>query len=350
MANLKSWRTKEFWFKERTVWKPGLFLLIAFLCVLIAQPILWPGGLGIGKDNSVTTTTVEKDKHNNIVKTTEITTYNDGKTLWDWQSILGVPLTLAILGYWLQQLQQKRAEEFAKEQQERAEKATNVQQEIAANENKEEVLQAYFDRISVLLIDKNLIAIATKIASNTATDEEKELLDSSKNIIRARTLSILRRFKDDADRKTSVIKFLIDSDIVRKLKLNLSKFNLSEAVLYKAALEEVNLELANLNKAYLSEAKLNGANLKWAYLEFANLKGANLEGANLEETNLKGANFPEVNLEFANLKGANLELADLANISWNSHTQWPDKNELAKAINIPDKLRKELGLDEEPKA
>ncbi len=379
MANLKCWRTKEFWFKERTIWKPVVFLPIIVLCVWISSPILWPGGLGIGKDNSVTTKTVEKDKQNNIVKITEITTYNDGKTLWDWLSVLGVPLTLAILGYWLQQLQQKRADEAAEEQ-----------REIAAEETKEEVLQAYFDRISVLLIDKNLIAISAKIASNTATGEEKELLDSAKDVIRARNLSILRRFENDVEHKTSVIRFLIDSDIISKLKLdlsgaNLSGANLSGASLSGADLSRVNLEWAYIKEAYLDGANLDGVNLNGANLSGANLDGANLSGAklyganlyeanlyganleeanleeaylqgaklymtNLQGTNLQGVNFSRANLEWANLNGAYLSRADLENIQWNSDTEWPDKSELIKAKNIPDELRKELGLDEEPKA
>ncbi|MDV3348190.1 hypothetical protein D0962_35165 [Leptolyngbyaceae cyanobacterium CCMR0082] len=76
----------------------------------------------------------------------------NGKTLWEWLELLGVPLTLAILGYFLQQQEQKRAREYA-----------DQQREIAADEAKDEILQAYFDRLSVLLVDKNLLAIASKI-------------------------------------------------------------------------------------------------------------------------------------------------------------------------------------------
>ena len=122
---------------------PTIALLI-FVVVFSAFPtIFWPGGFGIGKDKSVTTTTVEtvkKDKQGNLVKTVEITAYNDGKTLWDWLSLLGVPLTLFFLGAWLQKGQQERAD----------------------NEAKEEILQTYLDRLSVLLIDKNLITLSNK--------------------------------------------------------------------------------------------------------------------------------------------------------------------------------------------
>ena len=136
---------------------------IALICVFgfvmgfggfFILPKLWPGGIGIGKDESVTTTTVEtteKDRQGKTVKKVTITAHNNGKTLWDWGSLLGVPLgvplLLAILGYVLQEQQRK----------------------IADNETKEEVLQTYFDRLSVLLIDKNLIALSNKSNSPKIT-------------------------------------------------------------------------------------------------------------------------------------------------------------------------------------
>jgi hypothetical protein len=189
---------------------PTIGLICVFGVVLVGwilPPILWPGGIGIGKDSPVSTKTIEKDAQGKTLKTIETIKYDDGKTLWDWGSLLGVPLSLAILGYFLQQQQQKRAEKLSKEQQERAEKLSEDQRRIADNETKEEVLQAYFDRLSVLLIDRNLIVLSNKSKSSTITPEEQELLDSALDVIRARTLSILRRFENDAKRKASVINF-----------------------------------------------------------------------------------------------------------------------------------------------
>jgi hypothetical protein len=166
----------------------GFVLLIGFVAYFHSS--IWPGGLGIGKEQSVTTRSIEtivKDAQGNTTKTVETTKIDDGKTLWDWLSLLGVPVSLAVLGYILQQLQQKRAETLAKEQ-----------REIAADETKEEVLQVYFDRLSALLVDKNLLVIAAK--SYEAAAEEHDLLDSAMDVIRARTLSILRRFENDPER------------------------------------------------------------------------------------------------------------------------------------------------------
>jgi Pentapeptide repeats (8 copies) len=302
----------------------------------LTKPLLWSGGLGIGKDETVTKEIVEKDDKGNLVKKT--TKYDDGKTLWDWLSLLGVPLYLALLGLWFQWIQQKRSVELAHEQRardekiahelrERDEKVAKEQRELAAEETKEEVLQVYFDRLSVLLVDKNLLAIAAKIyASETqenegqqkigATLEERELLDSAVHVIRARTLSILRRFENDRERKTSVIQFLIEADIVSKLKLNLrganlSGVNLSGAFLVEVDLSGVNLSGANLHKAYLTGADLSDTDLTRADLSRAKMKGASLYRANFDGADLSRAYLFGANLSFAHITGADLFAADL---------------------------------------
>jgi hypothetical protein len=322
--------------------RPMIGLICVFSIVLVGwvlPPIFWPGGIGIGKDNSVSTKTIEKDAQGKTVKTIETIKYDDGKTIWDWLSLLGVPLSLAILGYFLQQQQQKRAEKLSEDQ-----------RKIADNETKEEVLQTYFDRLSVLLIDRNLIALSNKSHSPKITPEEQELLDSALEVIRARTLSILRRFENDRERKTSVINFLIETEIIGKSKLNLSGANLSGANLSGANLSGAYLEQTDLQGTNLYGANLSGANLSGAYLDSAVLLMANLEGANLEEVYdlggavLLGANLEGAHLEGANLKGANLKGANLEDIKWISNTVWPDKSTFTKAINIPEELKKELGI------
>ncbi|MFM7573042.1 MAG: pentapeptide repeat-containing protein [Snowella sp.] len=413
---------------------PTIGLICVFGVVLVGwilPPILWPGGIGIGKDSPASTKAIEKDARGKTIKTIETIKDDDGKTLWDWGSLLGVPLSLAILGYVLQQEQQRRAEKLSEDQ-----------RKIADNEIREKVLQVYFDRLSALLINRNLIARSCKHphdfpsiyppGSFTLTLEEKELLDSSRNIIRARTLSILRRFEKDAERKTSVIKFLIETEIVGKLNLNLEKadlsgtnlkfVNLERANLKSVNFQGANLQRANLERADLSGAKLEradlsgadlyGADLHHANLERADLYGANLlgadlfeaylSGANLSSANLSNANFPGVNLSGANLSmahlvtiklvkadlsGADLSGADLSgaylietdfsgadfsgadlsgadlrwtklqgsnleDIKWDSKTVWPDErfpewpegNPFNGAKNIPEELKKELGI------
>lgn len=314
----------------------GVLSMAAVVGSWYLLPIIFPGGWGIGKDQSATTESVEsvsKDTKGNITKTIKTIKYDEGKTLWDWLSLLGVPLSLAVLGLWFQWIQQKRSVELAQEQRDRDEKAAKEQREIAADETKEEVLQVYFDRLSVLLVDKNLLAIASKIyAKETqeeegqpkieATLEEQELLDSAVDVIRARTLSILRRFENDSERKTSVIRFLIEADIVSKLKLSLSGANLSSARLMDADLSkadlsgadlsEADLIAANLNGAILNRAILNSAHLIYADLRESELIGADLRGARLSSADLSGANLSRAKLNGAELIAAKLSKANLS--------------------------------------
>ena len=209
------------------------------VAVIAVAPAL-PGGWGIGSGESIVTT-YEIDPQGIAVKTTETKTPTPGKSLWDVLSLAGVPVALALLGKWFQQSQRKQD----------------------ADEAREEVLQRYFDRISTLLVDKNLMAIANK--GDDASLESKELLDASLDVIRARTLSILRRFEEDIDRKSSVVRFLAEAEIISKLKLD-------------------------LNNANLTATNLTGTNLTGANLTGANLKGASLERANLERDNLRRDN------------------------------------------------------------
>jgi uncharacterized protein YjbI with pentapeptide repeats len=229
-----------------------------------------------------------------------------GKTVWNWLELLGVPLALAALGYVLQQQQQKRAESLSREQ-----------REIAADEAKEEILQVYFDRLSTLLVDKNILAIATKVRrapeeeqSETAiapTSEERELLGAAIDVIRARTLSILRRFEGDGARKSSVLRFLIEAEVISKAKLSLRGADLRGADLSRAVLINADLSRADLSRADLSYAGLIGAKLIGA-----KLSGADLRGTDLWEAKLSGADLRDADLFCADLRGAVLWEAKLS--------------------------------------
>jgi uncharacterized protein YjbI with pentapeptide repeats len=299
-----------------------LQFLIAVLIITIVQShslllsVLVPGGFGIGKEKQAFTEsesveTTEKDAQGNIIikKTTVKTSkFDDGKTLWDWLNLLGVPTSLAILAYWLQQLQQKRSETLAE-----------GQRKIAADETKEEVLQVYFDRLSVLLVDKNLLEIAAKDNHTQCKEGEGELLASAMDVIRARTLSILRRFENDPERKTSVINFLIETDIISKLSLNLSGADFSGADLRNVNLRNVILRNVILRGADLRDADLRNvilrdADLRDADLRSADLRSADLRSADLQGSNLFRANFRSANLRSANLNDANLFHADLSGV------------------------------------
>lgn len=88
--------------------------------------------------------------------------------------------------------------------------------------------------------------------------------------------------------------------------LNLSKLQLSDAVLNGADLTDAWLEHADL-----TDARLDGANLTRARLERANLTDALLGSADLTYTSLAGANLTRAYLEGADLTGVHLGSADL---------------------------------------
>ena len=326
--------------------------------------MIWPGGWGI-REGELATTTIARElidaqgnpikdaQGNSQTETLEVTINAPGKSLWDGLNllgILGVPLILFIMGT-----------RFQKSQQEQADK-----------EAREEVLQLYFDRISALLIEKNLMAIADQ--GDDALPRYKTLLEASLNVIRARTLAILRRFDNDPKRKSSIIRFLAEAEIIGKLQLNLnkadvsyinlsstdlgkaqlfganlSKSNFMSANLKNADLRITNLKEANLIGAYLEEAKIGGSNLIGAYLQAAQLRSARLTGTNCERANFKGANLRDADLGGSKLMGAdltdtNLKNTDLGGIEFDDTTIWPAPEKVAAARSIPDNLKKKLGL------
>lgn len=343
-------------FVQHLPWTPITVLVIVVVVFLVffSQPFVSPGGLGIGKGESVTTN-VEQDNQGNRIKVVEVTKRDDGKTLWDWLSLLGVPLSLAVLGIWFQHSQQERAVKLDIERRARDEVLDRERRELADDQTKEEVLQVYFDRLSTLLVDKNLLAIADK---EEKVPEEQALLDAAVDVIRARTLSILRRFEGDEKRKTSVIRFLSEADVISKLNLNLSRVDLSRANLSRANLSGVDLSDADLSGANLIEAKLGRANLQWAKLSDADLSNADLSDADLSaaklcratlsRANLRGAKFRDADLSDAGLEFARLnDRTDLKGVMWTQKTVWPDKAALVQARNIPGDIRRHCGLPDE---
>jgi len=263
------------------------------------------------------------------VETTTTTTPQEAKTLWDLFNLAGVvavPIVLGVLGFRLQAQQQKQNEAQKHRELEQAEKLAAVEREVAEQNRQEEALQNYYDKVSALVVDKNLLAISAKVAKvekdpdseemstasatvDTVTPEERQLLDVSVDVIRARTLTTLRKL--DRTRKTSLIRFLLEAEVITRLKLNLAEAELEATNLYKGNLVGANLLFANLKWTNLNEANLAGANLEGANLVGAKLLFANLARADLCEANLKGADLGSAKLEGARLWEANLEGVDL---------------------------------------
>ncbi len=284
-------------------------LLSVLIVVLLAVSMLrydskglfWADWTGFGTDTSKT---VEKTFQNGkLTGFKEITHFQPAKTLWDWLGLAGV-IAIPIVLFQFQQQQQKKSDENAQAEKRQAEERAEVEKkqaeeraevekeraklekEIADTNLREEALQSYIDKMAELLIDKELKVLLT-LSSIGPTTRDKAKLDAALDVGRARTLSILRRLDGDGERKSSVVRFLIDAELIQGLEL----------------LKEANLSQANLSGVNFSQADLARANLFKASLFRANFSEANLFKVNFSEANLSEANFGSAGLLEANFKG-----------------------------------------------
>jgi uncharacterized protein YjbI with pentapeptide repeats len=215
------------------------------------------------------------------------------KTLWDWLQLLVVPLMLAVLGFVFSAQQDAR------------------QQAIEEQRAQDTALQAYLDQMSTFLVESNL----------RGSEQDSEV----RTLAQARTLTVLDTL--DPSRKTQVVRFLIEADLVQKSVVVPGEGPKSPAgypviSLGEADLNGMELPVADLNGAFLARADLSNANLSNAILNetimaFANLSNADLSDAILALADLHDADLSEADLSGANLGGVNLSNADLsgANLS-----------------------------------
>ncbi|HEY9829494.1 MAG TPA: pentapeptide repeat-containing protein [Stenomitos sp.] len=280
-------------------------LLLAFAIFLYTSTKWqWADWTGFGEDSTISQEETLQDGKLTVTK--RITQVQSGKTLWDWLGLAGV-IAIPVVLFQFQQQQQKKSEENSEAEKRQAAERAKVEKEIAATNLREEALQNYIDKIAELLIDKDLKLLLKHLSDGSITKDEPEL-DAALDVARARTLSILRRLDGDGERKSSVVRFLIDAELIQGLELlkeaNLSKANLSGVNFSRADLSRANLFKANLFKANFSEAKLFKANFSEA-----NLSEANFGSAGLTEANLKGVKnlTPEQIKEARNWEKANYD-------------------------------------------
>ena len=205
------------------------------------------------------------------------------KSFWDWMDLLLLPLILAggalLLTRSRRQMERRRSEENA-----------SVEREIASDHQREDAVQAYFDRMADLLLKEKL--------SKFSPEEVK-------TVARSRTLTVLRGL--DPRRKGRVLMFLKDSGLIDREAV----IDLCGADLSGISATFANLGRVNISEANLSGANLQGTNLSKSYLAVTNLQGADLTGANLAGADLFESNLSGADLSHAKLNGANLNGADL---------------------------------------
>lgn len=187
-----------------------------------------------------------------------------GKTLWDWLGLLAalaIPVVVGFGAAWFTAQQGKASERENKDKQHEA------------------ALQDYIDKMSILLLEKNL----------RKSQPEEEV----RNIAQVRTLTVLTRL--DGTRKGTLIHFLYESGLIftGQSIVDLSEADLSGADLSGARLRSANLRNVNLFRANLRGAKLYDADFYGADLSFVDLTDAIItEEQLLQPQLLKGAIMP----------------------------------------------------------
>jgi hypothetical protein len=192
------------WWQQIMQHRVAVGVVAIVLVVVIALIIAgyWFDWTGFNGYNKVTTTHIISGTNAGTVTRTE--EYQPGRALWDWLQLLIIPVVLAV-GALLFNLA-----------------TTRTEQKIALDKQRGDLLQDYFDRMTVLLFDKEL----------RSSQPDAEV----RNVARARTLTVLPQL--DAQRKGSLIQFLSESKLLEVI-------NLSGA----------NLRGANLRGAYLKDAQ-----------------------------------------------------------------------------------------------
>jgi uncharacterized protein YjbI with pentapeptide repeats len=244
------------------------------------------------------------------------------KGLRDWLQLLvtiAIPIVVVFASTSLSHDQQ-----IAQQQQK-----TSLQ--ISQDQQAQDTLQTYLDRMSELVLNKDL--------STSKVDQA---------LARARTLAALQRL--DPIRKGILLQFLHESGLINKNRpiVDLSFADLNDTILTEANLTDDKLRAVNLNKATLTYADLFNTNLSDAFLNGTNLStaslvgtdlsgshGAHLEGANLSGAFLIGATLKGADLRNANLSGADLEgtkLIQLINLYFPNLTD-SDKSLTIRLLN-----------------
>jgi Pentapeptide repeats (8 copies) len=211
------------------------------------------------------------------------------KKLWDWQTLLFVPITVALIASLITLYQTTR-------QQEVEALRTKEAQQLEALRAERATMQAYLEHMGMLLLEKDL----------RTEDENSDV----RLLARARTLAVLDAVS--GDRKVRVLEFLFETNLIQfgprdKLPVISLRFaDLRETPLGRRfILRNTDLDRADLTKAKLPDAKLNNAKLPQADLREADLSGTDLSGANLSGANLSGA-------DLSNAKGVTCQQTEQA--------------------------------------
>lgn len=268
------------------------------------------------------------------------------KMLWDWLqllAVLAIPVVVALASILFSQQQSQISQINSQKQH-----ATDLL--IANDQQQEAALQTYLDRMSTLLLDRNL----SKSKSG----------DEVRNVTRAETLIVLQRL--DSIRKGLVLQFLNEARLISvgKAIVDLNNADLSTVILSYSHInpklknvqvitkgwisltlqggqssialqpgsEEqsiINVQPINVQsflnvQTNLSGVELSGANLEGASMYGADLSSTDLSGADLRNADLRNANLQNADLSYANLQGASIGNVDLLEVKSLKNAIMPD--------------------------
>ena len=208
-------------------------------------------------------------------------------TLWDWLDLLIVPVTIAVA-------------------------TTAGAAWFTRQREQDAALQTYLDKMSELLVDKELHKNADPYGDTRVT-------------ARARTLAVLRQL--DGRRKRTVLLFLREARLINKQEGSRRGRKIYARIV---GLRDADLKYADLRDAKLiNTLRDEPISLEGAILEMADLSGADLEGADLREAKLVNADLVRANLNaadlsFADLTGATVSEGQLAACASLEGTILPD--------------------------
>jgi uncharacterized protein YjbI with pentapeptide repeats len=211
-----------------------------------------------------------------------IVEFQRSKTLWDWMDLLLFPAILSVGAIWLQRWSRLSSEQRARQERE-------LTREVEAARFRESALQTYFDRMTSLLLEKEL---------------QKKSAKDARALARARTLSLLQQLEKDGIRKGALILFLYETDLVSG---DVPLISLSGADLSGVELRGADLSNINLDGASMEGGQFQGAHLENAFLMNSYLAKANLAGAYLARSRLEHAYLLEADLSGADMHGASLK-------------------------------------------
>ena len=190
-----------------------------------------------------------------------------GKGIWDWFSVLAVPVAVLAATIWF----------------------TGWESYHADLQNQDSIVETYIS-------DMNDLVNQGLSASKPG--------DHMRQVATEETVTTLPRL--NAQHNETVMQFLQRAQLIGTQDpiINLDDADLSHADLAGADLSSVTMYGTNLAGADLSGATLTGATLSDAILTGADLSGARLGSAILSSTSLSGANLGGANLAAADLTGA----------------------------------------------